>query len=70
MKIIISFLKEHFTLYVLLLMLISSGILIFLDNPELKGKNLKKESRFAYIAGIVYAVVGIALYCILSFGSA
>lgn len=62
MKVIVLFLQRHFTLYMLFLMLMSSAFLIFIDRRELEGKNLKRESRFAYAAGIVYAVLGIVLY--------
>lgn len=64
MKVVASFLQENFTLYTLFLMLMSSVFLIFIDRQELKGKNLRKESKFAYAAGIVYAVLGIVLYLI------
>lgn len=62
MKFVTLLLRENFTLYTLFLMLLSSAFLIFIDRPELKRKNLNKESKFAYISGIVYAVVGIVLY--------
>lgn len=48
--------------YFLALMLLSACILIFSDSKKFKRRELKRESRFAYVSGIVYGVVGIILY--------
>jgi hypothetical protein len=64
MSMIIRFLSGRFTGYTLILMLISAYVLIFRDTSLLKRKGLTRESNFAYIAGILYAVLGVAFYII------
>jgi uncharacterized membrane protein YiaA len=50
--------------YFLALMLLSSYMLIFTDRVRFKRKDLKKESRFAFVTGIIYVVTGIILFAL------
>jgi hypothetical protein len=58
------FLSNHFTGYMLFVVLMSSYVLYFMDKKQLKDAGLKGEASFAKIAGIVYAVLGVVLYFI------
>mgnify|MGYP000946984953 FL=1 len=47
--------------YVVFLVLLASIILIFVDRRELSRKNLKKESKFAFILGCIYLLIAIGI---------
>lgn len=62
MEWIMHFFKDMYDFNVLVLFLISSYILVFIDSKALRRKCLKKESKLSKAAGFIYAVLGIGLY--------
>lgn len=57
---VVGFVREHFSIYAVILILISSCMLIFSDRHQLKSAGLKKEASFSLIVGILYAVIAAA----------
>lgn len=64
MKGIIDFIKGHFSGYALFLILLSAFILIFIDSPQLRKKELKKEGIFSLLAGIVYIIIAFTAFLV------
>lgn len=56
-----DFIKGQISGYVVFLVLLASIILIFIDSRELNKKDLKKESKFAFILGCIYLLIGIGI---------
>ncbi|HBM81355.1 MAG: hypothetical protein QME45_01435 [Clostridiales bacterium] len=54
-----EFIRNYFSGYTIFLFLISSYLLVFADTKELKTEGFKNESRFSFIAGLVYAAIAI-----------
>jgi hypothetical protein len=66
---VISFIAGHFSGYTFALILFCSYMLIFIDRKHLKSKGLKKESRFAFIAGILYVLIAVTGFLITKLSS-
>jgi hypothetical protein len=62
MDTILRFLQNYFNLNVLMLFLISSLFLILGDSKIYKKNGLKKEYKFSFYTGIIYIVLGFAVY--------
>jgi small neutral amino acid transporter SnatA (MarC family) len=62
MEWIMHFFKDMYDFNVLVLFLISSYLLVFIDSKALRRKGLNKESRLSRVMGFVYAALGIGLY--------
>lgn len=59
---IIHFIRDRFSGYSVVLILLSSFILLFYDVRQLKDNKLEREASFSRIAGIIYMLIaGIAL---------
>lgn len=61
---ILKSIGEHYSGYVLSIILLSSYMLIIVDRPQFKKSGLKKEANISFMIGIFYAAVGIILYFI------
>jgi hypothetical protein len=62
MESILRFIADKFDLNVLILFLISSFFLIFIDGKEYKKKDLKREYKFSRNSGIFFVVFGFIMF--------
>lgn len=55
-------LKDYFDIYLLMSILIPTLFIFFIDIPNLRKDNLKKESKIAKVISIIYIVAGPMIY--------
>jgi len=60
-------LKSLATMYMLVLIMITSIFTIFIDYKALKKKNLNKEAKACRVLGYVYLVGGAAFFIIMNY---
>jgi hypothetical membrane protein len=60
----LSFLKDHFSPYVMILGLFSGTVCLLILSPRLKEESFPKESKVAKYGGATYIVLSIVLYLI------
>lgn len=61
---ILEFISERFSVYMIMLILLGSWMMSFVDRGQLKRKGLKREARFSLMMGIVYAVIAGVVFVI------
>lgn len=64
---LLKFLQNYFNVNVLVLFLISSFFLIYIDCKEYKEAGLTKEYKFSKYIGVGYIVIGFAVYGLVKF---
>jgi hypothetical protein len=62
MEAVLSFINRTFNINVLVLFLIASIFLLFIDAPNYKKTNYVRESRFCKAMGYIYIILGLGLY--------
>jgi hypothetical protein len=59
---VLKFLQNYFNINVLILFLISSFFLLYIDCKEYKRDSLHREYKFAKYTAIVFIIVGFTIY--------
>jgi hypothetical protein len=59
---LLLFIDRTFNINVLVLFLLASIFLIFIDAPNYKKTNYVRESRFCKAAGYIYIILGFGLF--------
>ena len=67
MDFILKFIVDYFDLIVLVLFLIASAFLLFVDCSEYKKNNLGKEYSFSKWIGYLYIAFGFTMYIVAGF---
>lgn len=64
LKAVLKEVKSIFTFYVFILVILTAFHSIFVEPANLQTRGLKREGKFSRVIGIVYIVLGLALYLV------
>ena len=67
MDYLLKFIVDYFDFIVLVLFLIASAFLLFVDCSEYKKSNLRKEYNFSKFIGYFYIAFGFTMYIVAGF---